>query len=199
MHTIEPHYHWRQYYIASNDRQSPFYGRSYSEFEFTNQIYNYLIHPQWDEFGSETLYIKILYVDYDYGGAIIECIGEWNDCLHNDIGQLKDQVIDVLLEAGIKYFVLIGENVLNFHGDEDAYYEAWAEATDELDGWICFINFLPHVVSEMEDTCLQSYLYFGNHFNKINWRIHKPSVVLEFLSERIAEFEEDGQKEAYFL
>ena len=59
MHSIEPYYHWRNLYIASEDDASPFYGREYSEFEFENKVYNFLIHPQWDSIGSETLFIKI--------------------------------------------------------------------------------------------------------------------------------------------
>ena len=57
MHDIEPYYSWRHLYIASEDHDSPFYRREYSEFEFTHAIYNYLIHPQWDEIGSSTLYL----------------------------------------------------------------------------------------------------------------------------------------------
>ena len=30
---------------------------------YTNTIYNFYIHPQWDDIGSETIYIKILFVD----------------------------------------------------------------------------------------------------------------------------------------
>ncbi|MBK7182072.1 MAG: hypothetical protein IPH89_03595 [Bacteroidetes bacterium] len=47
MQDIEPYYNWRHHYIASEDERSPFYEREYSEFEYTNAIYNYLIHPQW--------------------------------------------------------------------------------------------------------------------------------------------------------
>ena len=72
MHDIEPYYNWRHLYIASEDENSPFYGREYSEIEFTNQIYNFVIHPQWDDFGSETLYMKILFVDYDEKYCFIE-------------------------------------------------------------------------------------------------------------------------------
>ena len=79
MHLVEPYYHWRNIYIASEDDASPFYNRDYSEFEFDNHIYNYYIHPQWDHIGSPTLYIKILYADYDIGFCVIEMIGEWND------------------------------------------------------------------------------------------------------------------------
>jgi hypothetical protein len=55
MHDIEPYYHWRDRYVAAEDKESPFYGRQYSEFEFSQQIYNYYIHPQWDDFGSPKL------------------------------------------------------------------------------------------------------------------------------------------------
>ena len=61
MHDIEPWWGWRDEYTAENDPKSPFYGREYNEFLFTNKIYNYYIHPQWDFFGSETLYLKLIY------------------------------------------------------------------------------------------------------------------------------------------
>jgi len=89
MHEIEPFYNWRHLYAAEEDKRSPFYGRTYSEFEYTQAIYNYLIHPQWDEFGSRTLYMKILYTDYDQQFTIIELIGEWNDAIENDIMTLS--------------------------------------------------------------------------------------------------------------
>ena len=60
VHFIEPYFNWRHLYIASEDSLSPFYDREYSEFEFTDRIYNFLIHPQWDNIGSRTLFAKIL-------------------------------------------------------------------------------------------------------------------------------------------
>ena len=93
-------------------------------------------HPQWDGFGSSTLYIKILFVDYDEGCAIIEMIGEWNDCLHNDIMHLKREVIEDMQLEGIYRFILIGENVLNFHYSDDSYYDEWFDETADVDGWI---------------------------------------------------------------
>ena len=107
MHTLEPYYAWRNHYIASNDARSPFHERQYSEFEYSTKIYNYYIHPQWDSFQSQTLFCKILFADYDELFAIIEFIGEWNDCLFNDIMQLKREVIDVLIAEGINRFILI--------------------------------------------------------------------------------------------
>ena len=65
MHEIEPFYQWRDDYISAEDERSPFYNTEYSEFYFDKQLYNFLIHPQWDDFGSSTMYIKVLYADYD--------------------------------------------------------------------------------------------------------------------------------------
>ena len=65
MHNIEPHFQWREKYQSEKDHLSPFYGREYNEFGYENKVYNYLLHPQWDAFGSETLYLKILYANYD--------------------------------------------------------------------------------------------------------------------------------------
>lgn len=178
MHDIEPYYRWRDYYVASEDERSPFFGRVYSEFQFTHQVYNYFIHPQWDEFGSSTLYLKILYADYTEQFAIIELIGEWNDCISNDIMFLKREVIDPLADQGIRKFILICENVLNFHGSDDCYYEEWFEDIVEEEGWICFINTLRHVAEEMKETQLDHFVNFGEEFNNINWRPHKPKAIM---------------------
>ena len=179
MHTIEPHYQWRDHYIASEDERSPFYGRVYDEFRFTQKIYNYFIHPQWDAFGSATLYMKIIFVDYEDGFAIIELIGEWNDCLTNDVMFLKREIADQLMLHGINKFILIAENVLNFHGSDDCYYEEWYDDIKDEGGWICFINILDHVEEEMRDTNLHFYVNFGEIFNDINWRPHKPKMVFK--------------------
>lgn len=140
MHDIEPYFNWRHLYIAEEDERSPFYGREHSEFEFTQTVYNYFIHPQWDDFGSRTLYLKVLYTDYDQGFAIIELIGEWNDAIENDIMTLKREVIDRLIEEGISRFILIAENVLNFHSSDTCYYEEWVDDTSDEGGWIVMLN-----------------------------------------------------------
>ncbi len=183
MHDIEPHYSWRDEYIASEDESSPFYGREYDEFTFRQKVYNYFVHPQWDSFGSQTLYTKILFADYEKGYAILEFIGEWNDCLYNDIMFLKREVIEPLMQNGIFKFVLICENVLNFHGSDDCYYEEWQEEVMEEDGWIVFANVLQHVEEEMKATALQQYVFFGGIFNDVNWRPLKPKFVVERIDE----------------
>ena len=177
MQDIEPYYRWRDKYIASNDSNSPFYKRVYDEFKYTKKVYNYYIHPQWDEFGSATLYAKILFTDYDSGYAIIEFIGEWNDVLHNDIMFLKRNLIEPLQDKGIHKFILICENVLNFHGGEDDYYAEWGEEVRDEDGWVCFLNIHRHVEDEMKSARLQYHVNFGEYYNDLNWRPHKPNLL----------------------
>ena len=57
MHDLEPFYNWRNFYIASEDDRSPFHERVYSETHYTERIYNQVIHPQWDNMGSTTLFV----------------------------------------------------------------------------------------------------------------------------------------------
>ena len=177
MEHIEPFYNWRDYYISEEDENSPFFGQQYNEFYYDKSIYNYLIHPQWDDFGSETLYVKIIYADYTKDAAILEFIGEWNDCITNDIGLLKRDVIDVLLSHGINKFILIGENVLNFHFDSDDYYQEWFEDVD--DGWIALVNFQEHVRSELINNHLDYYICMGGELDDLDWRTYKPDIIIE--------------------
>lgn len=183
MQNIEPFYNWRELYVASEDELSPFYGAVYSEFEYSNTVYNYFIHPQWDDFGSNTLYLKILYADYEREFSVIEFIGEWNDALYNDIMFVKREVIEPMMQNGINKFILIGENVLNFHGSDDCYYEEWFQEVE--DGWIAAINFRPHVMIEMERFNVDSYLLTGGELNDVDWRIYNPVELLAYI-EKIA-------------
>ena len=185
MQHIEPFYNWRKKYIASEDNKSPFFGRTYSEFEYSNKVYNYYIHPQWDEFGSSTLYLKILFTNYDEGFAIIELIGEWNDALHNDVMFLKRDVIDELVKQDIHKFILIGENVLNYHGDDNCYYEEWWDDIKDEEGWIAFVNFRPHVIDEMVETELQYYVNLDDVFGEINWRPQPPNKLFQAIDTMI--------------
>ena len=176
MQDLEPYYNWRELYIASEDELSPFYGVEYNEFEYTHTVYNFYIHPQWDDFGSNTLYLKILYADYERGFCVIEFIGEWNDALYNDIMFLKREVIESLIGSSINKFILVGENVMNFHGSDDCYYEEWFQ--DIEDGWIAALNFRPHVMREMEKYNIDSYFVTGGELEELNWRVYNPVDLL---------------------
>ncbi len=174
MQNIEPYDNWRYLYASEDDERSPFYGRIYSEFEFTKTVYNYYIHPQWDEFGSGTLYIKILMVDYISNYAIIEMLGEWNDAIENDIMTLKRDVIDKLVKEGITKYILIAENVLNFHSSDDSYYEEWYDDVSEEGGWMICINMPEQTQYDFKRARLHHYIEL---INLPQWRTIKPDLL----------------------
>lgn len=188
MHDLEPFYRWRELYIASEDENSPFFDRQYSEFEYVNQIYDHVIHPQWDEFGSPTLYMKVLYADYTEGFAIIELLGEWNDAISNDIMFLKRDIAEHMISFGINKFIIIGENVLNFHASDDSYYEDWFQDLEE-EGWIAFVNFREHVLEEFRSSNIDYYVNFGGQLDDIHWRKMHPvqmyNIVRDLLQKRL--------------
>ncbi len=183
MHSIEPHYNWRSLYIAEEDDRSPFFGKEYSEMYFSDAIYDYVIHPQWDNIGSETLFLKLLYVEYEEGFAIIELIGEWNDTLHNDVMILKRDFIDSLIDEGITKFVLLGENVLNFHSSDDCYYEEWFE--DIEDGWIACVNFQDHVLRDFNDVGIDNYFIYGGPLNDFPWARYAPLQLFQTIEKMV--------------
>ena len=185
MHDIEPYYNWRGYYVASEDPYSPFFEREYSEFEFSSKIYNYYIHPQWDNFGSQTLFMKVLYCHYENGFAIIEFIGEWNDLLYNDIMFLKREVIELMMQEGVTKFILIGENVLNFHFSDDSYYEEWFEEVSESEGWIALMNAREHVLADMGDANIDRYFVSGGKLNEMKWRTMNPDQLFESVERHV--------------
>lgn len=172
MHEIEPFYNWEKYYNVANDEFSPYYGKQYNFDLYSETIYGYYIDPAWDFMGSETLYIKILYTNYSKGYVVIEFIGEWNDAINNDVMHLKRNIVEHLSGNGINKFILIGENILNFHGSDDCYYEEWFE--DVEDGWIAAVNFRDFVLEEMKKYNIDSYVNFGGSLQIENWRTMRP-------------------------
>jgi hypothetical protein len=185
MHSIEPYFNWREHYIASDDAASPFFEAEYSEFEFSNRIYDHYIHPQWDNMGSATMYIKILFADYEQGVAIIELIGEWNDCLHNDIMILKREIAEHLMRNGVHKFILIGENVLNFHASDDLYYEEWFDEADDMGGWIALLNFRDHVIREFQDANIDNFFLLGGQLNEVAWRTLTPHELVSGMEKSV--------------
>ncbi len=179
MHEIEPYYNWLNYYNVAEDSESPFFGKQYNHDLYSDTIYGYYIDPAWDFMGSETLYIKILFTDYDKGFSIIEFIGEWNDTINNDIMHLKRNIIDHLLERNVNKYILIGENIFNFHGSDDSYYEEWFEDVEDTDnfdhsGWITGVNFPDHIMEEQRNYNIDSYINFGGVLQFPKWRTMMP-------------------------
>lgn len=183
MHTLEPYFNWRHIYIAEEDKKSPFYKRIYNEFQFTQTVYNYYIHPQWDDFGSRTLYLKLIYVDYELNFAIIEMIGEWNDAIENDIMELKREVIDKLEKQNIFKFILITENVLNFHSSDKEYYEEWFEEVTDQNGWIVALN-MPEATQQ--DFRKKKLHYLIELIELEDWRSFKPYHLFKKIDDTIS-------------
>ena len=195
MHEIEPHYNWRDKYTAEDDRRSPFFGNTYNELAYETKIYNYFIHPQWDSIESEDLYVKLLYADYFDCFAIIELLGEWNDAIENDIELLLRNLIYPLQQEGIHKFILIGENVLNFHGELDDYYAEWFEEIQNQNGWIVGLNFRQHVQDEMANYNITNYIQMQQPFNEIKWRPYEPQQVFESVENLLDNWLEQGLKQ----
>ena len=171
MHNLEPFYNWRHIYVSEEDQKSPFFGREYSEFEFTHTVYNYYIHPQWDDFGSRTLYLKVLLADYEEKYAIIELMGEWNDAVENDIMELKREVLEKFMYEGINKFILIGENVLNFHSSDSEYYKELYEETMDENGWVVCLDMPEQSQYDFRKAHLDMYVQL---IELDNWRTYKP-------------------------
>jgi hypothetical protein len=183
MHQIEPYHGWLKYYNPSEDSRSPFSGKTYNFDQYSDTIYGYYIDPAWDYIGSETLYIKILFSDYEERFSIIQFIGEWNDAINNDIMQLKREVIDILSNEGIGKFLLVGENIFNFHGSDDSYYEEWFD--DIEDGWIAALEWPDFIQDEMRKYHIDRYINMGEALNIPNWRTLHPQALCELVDKLI--------------
>ncbi len=177
MHDLEPYAGWYQFYDSTKDMLSPFYEKKYNFDLYSETIYGYYIDPAWDSIGSETLFVKILYVNYEWGGVIMEFIGEWNDAINNDIMSLKRNILESLMAEGVNKFLLIGEYVMNFHGSDDAYYEEWFEEVEE--GWIVAMNFREHVLAEMDQFQIGQYVISGQDLQMSKWRTSPPQLLLQ--------------------
>jgi hypothetical protein len=182
MQDIEPYYNWRHMYAAEEDERSPFFGRTYSEFEYSQTLYNFYIHPQWDDFGSRTLYMKILFADYDMHFAIIELLGEWNDAIENDIMTLRRDVTDLLYKQGITYFIIIAENVLNFHSSDDSYYEEWREQLADDNGWMVVLN-MPE--QSRYDFIKARLTHYVELLDMDQWRTLKPEIIFQAINQEM--------------
>ena len=98
-------------------------------------------------------------------------IGEWNDAIENDIMELKREVMDLLGKQGIIKFILITENVLNFHSSDKEYYMEWYEEVSEENGWIVALN-MPEATQQ--DFKKKKLNYYIELMELIEWRAYKP-------------------------
>jgi len=88
-----------------------------------------------------------------------------------------------MIVKGITKFILIGENVFNFHSSDDDYYQEWFE--DIEDGWIVAINFRDHIIREFKQANLDYYIAFGGKFDRLNWRSFEPNQLFLVIEAQI--------------
>ena len=112
--------------------------------------------------------------DYNAQYAIIEMIGEWNDAIENDIMTFKRDVIDKLIDEGIKKFILVAENVLNFHSSDDSYYEEWFNDVTDDGGWIVCLDMPEQTQYDFRKARLTNYIELIDY---PQWRTQKPDLL----------------------
>ena len=93
---------------------------------------------------------------------------------------LKRNVIDLFVSEGINKFILLGENILNFHGSDDCYYEEWFEEIE--DGWIAGVNFRDHIIFEWGKFHLDYYINFGGNLELDSWRTMPPELFYQWVN-----------------
>jgi hypothetical protein len=183
LHDIEPFYGWLGLYNHEIDQRSPFHEVEHNQFYFDRSINHIPAHPLWDEIGSESLLVKILFVDYQEGYAIIELFGEWNDLYDNDFKLLAENVLSYLADYGIKRFILIAENVFHAYLESEDYYQAMQEELGE--GWICVLRARKEVKEDMAEYGIDQYFYFNALVDEIHWRKLKPYQLYFLICERM--------------
>jgi MFS superfamily sulfate permease-like transporter len=98
-------------------------------------------------------------------------MGEWNDAVENDIMELKREVLEKFMYEGIHKFILIAENVLNFHSSDSEYYQELYEETNEENGWVVALNMPEQSQYDFRKAHLDRYIEL---IELENWRTYKP-------------------------
>ena len=103
-------------------------------------------------------------------------MGEWNDAIENDIMTLRRDITDHLYKQGIHKFIMIAENVLNFHSSDDSYYEEWREQLEDDGGWVVVLNMPEQSQYDFKKARLTNYI---GMLDFPQWRTLKPEVVFQ--------------------
>jgi hypothetical protein len=109
-------------------------------------------------------------------------LGEWNDAVENDIMQFKREVIEPMIGQGIYKFILITENVMNFHSSDDDYYEEWYEEIKDEGGWIVSINMPEHTQYDFRKTHIDRYVRM---MENEQWRTYQPGHFFQLIDNQM--------------
>lgn len=184
LHHIEPYYGWLNLYNHETDDRSPFHQVEHNQFYYDRSVNRIPAHPLWDDIGSESLLVKILYADYNKSYAIIELFGEWNDLFENDYKLMAENCLTYLIDHGIDKFILICENVFHIYLQEDDYYQALQEELG-AEGWICTLRARDNVWEEMESYGISHFFYRSPLLDEIPWRKSKPGQLFQLVEGRM--------------
>ena len=88
------------------------------------------------------------------------------------------------MHEGIRKFILIGENVFNFHGADELYYEEWFEEVEEQ-GWIAAVCFPEFIQQEFRKYRIDQYVNMGGTLQLDQWRTVHPSKFCELVDQLI--------------
>jgi hypothetical protein len=89
------------------------------------------------------------------------------------------------MAEGIRRFILIGENVLNFHNSDDCYYEEWFDEVCDDDGWIALVNFRQHVIEEFAEIDLDAFFVLGGGLQELAWRTFSPEQLFARIDDNV--------------
>lgn len=91
---------------------------------------------------------------------------------------LRRDVTDQLYKKGITKFIIIAENVLNFHSSDDSYYEEWREQLEDEHGWITVLNMPDQSKYDFKKARFTNYI----ELNELpQWRTIKPEAVFQLI------------------
>ena len=86
----------------------------------------------------------------------------------------KREIIDLLIREGITKFILLAENVLNFHSSDDSYYEEWFDEVTDEGGWIICLNMPEQTQYDFTRAKLNRYIEL---MSIPQWRTIKPDLL----------------------
>ena len=94
--------------------------------------------------------------------------------------------------AGITKYILLGENVFNFHGSDDSYYEEWFDEVEDIEGreesgpgWIAAVSFPDFIQDELRKYHIDQYVNMGGTLQVSNWRTLHPTTFFSIVDELI--------------
>ena len=88
-----------------------------------------------------------------------------------------------LFGEGITKFILVAENVLNFHSSDREYYQEWFDEVTDENGWIVALN-MPEATQY--DFRKKKLNYYVELMELPNWRVFKPEHLFNRINEQIS-------------